>query len=155
MDSKQNQARNQELTARKANQSDIDYVVHANQQIEGARAKLSPEVLQSDVFCPAPKAHVVVVETEDKPVGMAFYSFTYWASEGPILWVSQMYIEPEFRGGRAAKILRGGLSRQATKEGAKHMMWATHSTADRSNKLWKRIGAKDLSETYSFWVNPV
>lgn len=144
-----------QITVRKAVASDMDYIVHANQQIEGDRAKLTAEVLKRDVFCQNPKAFAVLAEISGKPVGMAFYAFTYWASEGSILWVSQMYIEAEFRGGQTVYALRDGLTEQSEKEGAGFMVWATHSTADRSNKLWKRIGAKDLSENYSFWVRSI
>ena len=141
-----------ELVSRKANASDIDYIAYANREIEGERAKLSVDVLKRDVFSPTPKAHVVIVETPEKPIGMAFYSFTYWASDGPILWVSQMYIEPEYRGGQAVRALRDELYKQAADANAKHLMWGTHNTELRITKLWKRIGAKNLSENYSFWV---
>ena len=28
---------------------------------------------------------------------MILYSYFYWASDGEVLWISQMYIEPEYR----------------------------------------------------------
>ncbi len=151
---KKNQTRIK-IETRKAEESDIAYVIHANREIEGERSKLTEEVLRRDLFTDTPKAFVVLAEHQGKRVGMAFFSFTYWASDGPILWVSQMYIEPEYRGGRTIIALRDELFEQASIGGAGRMVWATHNTADRSNKLWQRIGAKDLSENYSFWVKSV
>lgn len=148
-------ANKQNVIARQATRLDIAYIVQANQAIEGERAKLTKELLLRDVFCATPKAFILLVEDRGQPVGMAFYAFTYWASEGPILWVSQMYIEPEYRGGKVLYALRNELFQQAKEAGAKHLVWATHSTADRSNKLWERIGAKDLSKNYSFWVKTI
>ncbi len=29
--------------------------------------------------------------------GMILYSYFYWASDGEVLWISQMYIEEEYR----------------------------------------------------------
>lgn len=144
-----------EGSARRATAADADYIVHANRQIEGDRAKLTHEILTRDVFCAAPRAFVVVAEQKGQTVGMAFFSFTYWASDGPVLWVSQMYIEPSFRGGPALKAMQKQLAAEAKHGNANHIVWATHTAADRSNRLWERIGAKDLSKTYSFWVKSV
>ena len=34
---------------------------------------------------------------DGKAVGMILYSYFYWASDGQVLWISQMYIEEEYR----------------------------------------------------------
>lgn len=31
------------------------------------------------------------------PVGMILYSYFYWANDGEVLWISQMYVEEEYR----------------------------------------------------------
>ncbi|MCB0347112.1 MAG: GNAT family N-acetyltransferase [Bdellovibrionales bacterium] len=140
------------FTSRLARDSDINYIVHANRAIEAGRAKLTDETLRRDLFCEHPKAAIALVECAEETVGMAFYAFTYWASDGPILWVSQMYIEPKYRGGAAVRVLRDQVFTEAKQNNAKHIVWATHNSAARTNKLWRRIGAKNLSGDYSFWV---
>ena len=59
-------------------------VLHANKQ-------------HKDYFCEKPKFQCLVAEIDDKLVGMILYSYFYWASDGEVLWISQMYIEPEYR----------------------------------------------------------
>jgi GNAT superfamily N-acetyltransferase len=140
------------LHLRPAAKGDIPYIIHANQQIERERAELTEEALLRDVFCASPKAYALILESGSRAVGMTFYSFAYWASDGLILWVSQMYIEPQFRDARGARLLRNGLLDEAARRGSRYMVWATHNSADRTNRLWKRTGAKNLSEDYSFWV---
>ena len=53
--------------------------------------------IDKDYFCEKPKFQCLVAEIDDKPVGMILYSYFYWASDGEVLWISQMYIKPEYR----------------------------------------------------------
>lgn len=53
--------------------------------------------IDKDYFCDNPKFHCLVAEIDNKPVGMILYSYFYWANDGEVLWISQMFVEKEYR----------------------------------------------------------
>lgn len=53
--------------------------------------------IDKDYFGNNPKFQCLVAEIDNKPVGMILYSYFYWASDGQVLWISQMFIEPQYR----------------------------------------------------------
>ena len=84
-----------------ANKSHKDFLIYANKVIDQVNDMNETNGLQlnidKDYFCDNPKFQCLVAEVDNKPVGMILYSYFYWASDGQVLWISQMYIEPEFR----------------------------------------------------------
>ena len=84
-----------------ANESHKDFLIYANKVIDQVNDMNETDGLQlnidKDYFCDNPKFHCLVAEVDNKPVGMILYSYFYWASDGQVLWILQMYIEPEFR----------------------------------------------------------
>ena len=53
--------------------------------------------IDKDYFGDNPKFHCLVAEIDNKPVGMILYSYFYWANDGEVLWISQMFVEEEYR----------------------------------------------------------
>lgn len=84
-----------------ADKSHKDFLIYANKVIDQANDMNETNGLQlnidKDYFCDNPKFQCLVAEVDNKPVGMILYSYFYWASDGEVLWISQMYIEPEYR----------------------------------------------------------
>lgn len=84
-----------------ANKSHKDFIIYANKVIDQVNDMNETNGLQlnidKDYFCDKPKFQCLVAEVDNKPVGMILYSYFYWASDGEVLWISQMYIEPEYR----------------------------------------------------------
>ena len=78
-----------------------DFILHANdvinnvndtEQTNGLR-----ENIDKDYFCDNPKFKCLIAEIDGNPVGMILYSYFYWANDGEVLWISQMFIEEEYR----------------------------------------------------------
>lgn len=84
-----------------ANKSHKDFLIYANKVIDNVNNMDETNGLElnidKDYFCNNPKFQCLVAEVDNKPVGMILYSYFYWASDGQVLWVSQMFIEPEYR----------------------------------------------------------
>ena len=84
-----------------ANKNHKDFLIYANKVIDQVNDMQETNGLQlnidRDYFCDNPKFKCLVAEVDNKPVGMILYSYFYWASDGEVLWISQMYIEPEYR----------------------------------------------------------
>ncbi len=77
------------------------FVVYANNVINNVNDTKQTngleENIDKDYFCDNPKFHCLVAELDNKPVGMILYSYFYWANDGEVLWISQMFVEEEYR----------------------------------------------------------
>lgn len=84
-----------------ANSNHKNFIVYANKVIDETNNMNDTSNLEmnfeKDYLCENPKFQCLVAEYDEKPVGMILYSYFYWASDGQVLWISQMYIEPEYR----------------------------------------------------------
>lgn len=84
-----------------ANKKHKDFIIHANKVINNVNDTEQTNGLElnidKDYYCENPKFKCLVAEIDKKPVGMILYSYFYWANDGQILWISQMFVEEEYR----------------------------------------------------------
>ncbi len=85
----------------KATKKHKEFIIHANQMIDNINGTSTVSNLElnidTDYFCDNPKFQCLIAEFNNKPVGMILYSYFYWASDGEVLWISQMFVEEEYR----------------------------------------------------------
>lgn len=85
----------------KANKKHKEFIIHANNVINNVNDTEQTNGLEKnidkDYFCDNPKFHCLIGEIDNKPVGMILYSYFYWANDGEVLWISQMFVEEEYR----------------------------------------------------------
>ena len=90
-----------EITVLKANKLHKDFIIYSNKVINNVNNTSQTNGLEAniekDYFCDSPKFNCLVAEIDEKPVGMILYSKFYWANDGEVLWISQMYVEQEYR----------------------------------------------------------
>lgn len=84
-----------------ANKNHKKFLIYANKVIDNVNNMEETNGLElnidKDYFSDNPKFQCLVAEFDNKPVGMILYSYFYWASDGQVLWISQMFIEPKYR----------------------------------------------------------
>lgn len=84
-----------------ANKSHKEFLIYANKVIDEVNNMEQytefENNIDADYYCENPKFECLVAEIDGKPVGMILYSYFYWASDGQVLWISQMYIDKEYR----------------------------------------------------------
>jgi len=84
-----------------ANHEHRDFLIEANKIIDEVNNMEQytefEKNIDKDYYCDNPKFECLVAEVDNKPVGMLLYSYFYWASDGQVLWISQMYIKEEYR----------------------------------------------------------
>ena len=95
----------------KAEKKHKDFLVHSNNVINNVsdmnNTNLFAKNLEKDYFIENPKFTCLVAEIDDIPVGMILYSRFYWANDGEVLWISQMYVDEKYRNkGVFFKIIR-------------------------------------------------
>ena len=89
-----------EIKIIKANKRHREFLIRANNEINNinyTKNSQFKENLNKDYFCNNPKFNCIIAEIDNIPVGMILYSYFYWANDGEILWISQMYVEEEYR----------------------------------------------------------
>lgn len=90
-----------EIKVLKPNKEHKKFIIHANNVINNVNDTQQTNGLEQnidkDYFCDKPKFHCLVAEIDNKPVGMILYSYFYWANDGEVLWISQMFVEEEYR----------------------------------------------------------
>ena len=91
----------QKINILRANKAHKEFMIRANNVIndvnDTAQTNGLKQNIDKDYFCDIPKFKCLVAEIDDKPVGMILYSYFYWANDGQVLWISQMYVEKEYR----------------------------------------------------------
>ena len=84
-----------------ANKNHKKFLIYANKVIDNVNNMEETNGLElnidKDYFSDNPKFQCLVAEFDNTPVGMILYSYFYWASDGQVLWISQMFIEPKYR----------------------------------------------------------
>lgn len=133
---------------------DICFIIESNKAIEGAEASLTKERLIKDILCKNPKAYIYIFELSKTPIGLIFFSNSYWASRGLILWISQLYVHENYRGRFFYKI-KEWVFKLAKENGASRIAWGTITEAKRANRLWKAAGAFNINDGYQFWAKKV
>ena len=144
------------MQIRNATESDFDFILKANSDISGHshQSGIDPENqarLKSDLFGTNPKCWAIIAEDNGRSVGMALYSTVYFANEGQLCWVSQIYVIPEYR-----RHIATGLLVKKINEIAKQNNWlficsAVDNENSESNKLLSRVGATSLNN-FTIWV---
>lgn len=85
----------------KASKEHKEFIIHANKVINNVNDTEQTNGLElnidKDYFCDNPKFQCLIAEVDSKPVGMILYSYFYWANDGEVLWISQMFVEEEYR----------------------------------------------------------
>lgn len=87
------------LNIREAVESDKDFIIYSNRAIDEAsyieNSKLK-ENIERDIV-DSNKCVCLIAEENDKKVGMTLFSKVYWADRGEGVYISQIYVEPEYR----------------------------------------------------------
>jgi len=99
-----------------------------------------------DYFCKTPKFYCLIAEYNNIPVGTILYSKMYWADDGEVLWVSQMFVEKEYRKHGVAIELYKAL--KAFSPEANVIACATGKGNATMNKVLKGIGFKIIDMNF-------
>jgi len=123
------------------------FVVYANNVINNVNDTKQTngleENIDKDYFCDNPKFHCLVAELDNKPVGMILYSYFYWANDGEVLWISQMFVEEEYRKyGVFFKLI--GKLREENRD-IKIISCATGDENKRMQRILKYYGANEIN----------
>ena len=87
------------MTIKKANENDKEFVLYANKMIDKASYIENSNLYQNidrDLFENG-KAVCLVAKESGQNIGMIMFSKVYWADRGQGIYVSQIFVEKEYR----------------------------------------------------------
>lgn len=130
----------------KANKKHKDFIMHANRVINNVnntnQSNNIEQNIDKDYFCDNPKFKCLIAEIDNMPVGMIIYSYFYWANDGQVLWISQMFVEEEYRKyGVFFKLIQ---ALRKENEDIKIVSCATGNENKRMQKILRYYGANEI-----------
>ncbi|HCB41809.1 MAG TPA: GNAT family N-acetyltransferase [Pseudomonas sp.] len=105
--------------------------------------------IESSIFGEQSSVRALICEADGQPIGFAVYFFNYSTWQGRRgLYLEDLYVSPEYRGGGAGKALLKHLARIAVDGGCGRFEWSVLDWNEPAIKFYESIGAKAKSE----WV---
>jgi len=103
--------------------------------------------LRASLFGPGATAHALICEADAQPIGYAvyFYNYSTWLGRNG-LYLEDLYVAPEHRGGGAGKALLRHLARQAVAEGCGRFEWSVLDWNQPAIDFYEAAGARAQDE---------
>ena len=144
----------EEIKVVKASKKHISFLIESNRIIHNISEQTYEsgfaKRLKNDYF-KKKKFYCLVAEVNKKPVGMLLYSKMYWADDGEVLWVSQMYVDKGYRKLGIAQYLYSSIKK--FNSDAKVISCATAKSNDTINKVLSGLGFKIVD--MNFYAKPL
>ena len=108
---------------------------------------MTEELLAAGLFGARPYAEVVLAEDDGRPVGFAlfFHNFSTFLGR-PGIYLEDLFVVPEHRGGGIGRMLLAYLARLAVERGCGRMEWAVLDWNRDAIKFYERLGARPNSD---------
>jgi len=108
---------------------------------------MTEERLTSYLFGERRYAETLIAEDDGEPVGFAlfFHTFSTFLAQ-PGLYLEDLFVVPEHRGGGIGRALLERLARVAIERGCGRLEWAVLDWNQDAIRFYERLGAKPNSE---------
>lgn len=103
--------------------------------------------IRDSLFDAGAKAHALICEADGAPIGYAVYFFNYstWLGRNGI-YLEDLYVSPEHRGGGAGKALLQHIARIAVAQNCGRFEWSVLDWNTPAIAFYEAAGAKPQSE---------
>lgn len=136
---------------------DSAFIVFANKQVHKASNRENEiirfeERIINDILSNNPKAYIVVALDNDMPIGMTLYSTTYFADEGQVMWLSNIFVKKEYRNKKIAKLMINYLKDICKIKGYYAICGAVDNNNEVSKVFFDSINSKWLKNFNMFVI---
>lgn len=109
--------------------------------------RLDREALATHLFGGAPKAEVLIAESDGSPVGFALFFHNFSTFEGrPGIYLEDLFVAPEARGTGAGKALLAALAALALERGCARLEWSVLDWNTPAIEFYRALGATPMDE---------
>ena len=140
------------LTIRDATPADVETLVSLVRELAiyeklEEHAKGTPEAFHKHIFGPRPAAEAILAEVDGRAVGFAIFFTTFSTFRGqPGIYLEDIYVKPENRGGGIGKRLLSTIAKLARDRDYGRVEWSVLNWNEPSIGFYKSLGAKPRDE---------
>ncbi|HXW55612.1 MAG TPA: GNAT family N-acetyltransferase [Candidatus Cybelea sp.] len=102
---------------------------------------ITEEQLVRDGFGPQPKFQVLIAESSGHPAGYALFFDYYSSFHGRALYLEDLFIRPQFRGGGAGQALFAHVAEEGAKRGCDRVLFNVLNSNHPAIRFYKKLGA--------------
>jgi len=128
---------------------DIVDMIRALAEYEDLAEECSAEAepLAEHLFGPSPSAEVLIAEINGLPAGFSLFFRTYSTFRvKPGLWVEDLFVRREHRGGGVGGALLTRIAELATERGCGRLEWSVLDSNQPAVDFYQRLGAELMNE---------
>jgi GNAT superfamily N-acetyltransferase len=140
------------IEIRPATADDVALILHFVRELaefERASDKVvaTEPLLDDALFGAHPAAEAAIASLDGKPVGMAlfFHNFSTWTGWRG-LYLEDLYVTPEARGGGVGKALLQHLAGLAVERGCTRFEWSVLDWNEKAIAFYRSMGAEPMEE---------
>jgi GNAT superfamily N-acetyltransferase len=118
--------------------------------------RMLPEVtatepqLHESLFAPQPRAHAVIAEIDNTPIGLALFYYTLNSFKlRPNIFLEDLFVDPAHRGTGAGYALMRHLAQRAVAENCVRIEWRVLNWNQPSIDFYHRIGSKPIADWHT------
>jgi GNAT superfamily N-acetyltransferase len=122
--------------------------------------RLLPEVTATEdqihdaLFTPHPRAHALIAETNDTPIGLALFYYTLNTFKlRPNIFLEDLFVDPAHRGSGAGYALMRHLAQRAVAENCARIEWRVLNWNQPSIDFYHRIGSKPIDHWHTLQLS--
>jgi GNAT superfamily N-acetyltransferase len=103
--------------------------------------------LRDSLFGARPAAEVVIAEEDGEPAGFAlfFHNYSTFLAQ-PGIYLEDLYVRPEARGGGTGRALLAHLARLARERGCGRLEWWVLDWNEPARRFYRSLGAQPMDE---------
>lgn len=108
---------------------------------------LDAALLETHLFGERPAAEAVIAEADGEPVGFALFFSSFSTFLGrPGIWLEDLFVLPERRGGGIGRALLTHLAQLAVARGCGRLEWSALDWNEPALAFYRRLGARVMPE---------
>ena len=140
------------ITIRNAMSGDLDLVIGfiralAEYERLADEVRLDRAVLNDHLFGARPMAEVLIGEIDGVPRGFALFFHNFSTFEGkPGIYLEDLFVDPEARGGGLGKALLARLAALAIERGCARLEWSVLDWNEPAIRFYQTLGARGMDE---------
>ena len=106
------------------------------------------------LFGTPPLAYALIARDEDKPAGLAAYSFL-WPAAGVTasLYLKELYVAQAYRRSGVGRILMAGLRDIARRRGLSRVEWTTDTSNQGAQAFYEALDARPLTSKIFYRIS--
>jgi GNAT superfamily N-acetyltransferase len=140
------------ITIRAAKRADAPLIVELIRALASYEklldeVKVTPEMIEAQLFGPRPMAEAIIGEVDGTPQGFALFFHNFSTFEGrPGIYLEDLFVQTEARGSGLGKALLAHLAKLAIERDCARLEWSVLDWNEPAIGFYRSLGARGMDE---------